>query len=68
MPATPQKFTNLKEDSSLGIVLSAFYAIGICLLTRIQKMEFGNQSGLDSFSLAKLHLWPLKMFGRLDVP
>ena len=27
-----KKFTNLKEDSSLGIVLSAFYAIGIMSL------------------------------------
>ena len=60
-----KKFTNLKEDSSLGIVLSAFYAIGICLLTRIQKMEFGNQSGLDSFlfgqasSLAIEDVWTI---------
>ncbi len=44
-----QKFTPIRQDSALGIVLSGFYAIGICLLTRIQKMEFGNQSGLDTF-------------------
>ena len=44
-----QKYTSIRQDSALGIVLSGFYAIGICLLTRIQKMEFGNQSGLDSF-------------------
>ncbi len=44
-----QKYTPIRQDSALGIVLSGFYAIGICLLTRIQKMEFGNQSGLDSF-------------------
>ena len=44
-----QKYTPIRQDSGLGIVLSGFYAIGICLLTRIQKMEFGNQSGLDSF-------------------
>ena len=44
-----QKYTRVRQDSALGIVLSGFYAVGICLLTRIQKMEFGNQSGLDSF-------------------
>ena len=44
-----QKYTHVRQDSALGIVLSGFYAVGICLLTRIQKMEFGNQSGLDSF-------------------
>ena len=43
------KFTKIHQDSSLGIVLSAFYAIGICLLTRIQKIGYSNQSGLDSF-------------------
>lgn len=44
-----QKYTHIRQDSALGIVLSGFYAVGICLLTRIQKMEFGSQSGLDSF-------------------
>jgi len=44
-----QKYTRVRQDSALGIVLSGFYAVGICLLTRIQKMEFGNQAGLDSF-------------------
>jgi manganese/zinc/iron transport system permease protein len=44
-----QKFTKIRQDSALGIVLSGFYAVGICMLTRIQKMDYGNQSGLDSY-------------------
>ena len=43
------KTTRVKEDSALGLVLSGFYALGICLLTVIQKMNFGNQSGIDKF-------------------
>jgi len=43
------KFTKIKDDSSLGIVLSAFYALGICILTRIQKGGDIHQAGLDSF-------------------
>ncbi|MFP6854584.1 MAG: metal ABC transporter permease, partial [Opitutales bacterium] len=44
-----RKTTRVKEDSALGLVLSGFYAVGICLLTVIQKMDFGNQSGIDKF-------------------
>ena len=38
-----RKFTKVQDDSSLGIVLSAFYAVGICLLTRIQKVGYSDQ-------------------------
>ena len=41
--------TKLKEDTALGIVLASFFAVGVCLLTRIQKMSTGNKSGLDEF-------------------
>ena len=34
-----RKTTRVKEDSALGLVLSGFYALGICLLTVIQKMD-----------------------------
>ena len=44
-----RKTTRIKEDSALGLVLSGFYALGICLFTVIQKMDFGNQSGIDKF-------------------
>mgnify|MGYP001190927238 CR=1 FL=1 len=49
-----KKITNMKGDSSLGIVLSAFYAVGICLLTRIQKVGYSQQGGLDSFMLGQV--------------
>ena len=40
--------TRLKEDTALGLVLASFFAVGICFLTRIQKMP-GNKGGLDDF-------------------
>lgn len=43
------RFTRVKEDSAIGIVLSVFFGLGIVLLTHIQKLPYGNQSGLDKF-------------------
>ena len=37
------------QPDKARLVLSGFYAVGICMLTRIQKMDFGNQSGLDTY-------------------
>ncbi len=39
----------IKEDSAIGIVLSVFFAFGIVLITKIQRMPSGNQSGLDKY-------------------
>jgi manganese/zinc/iron transport system permease protein len=39
----------IKSDSAIGIVLSVFFGIGIVLLTHIQRLPLGNQSGLDKF-------------------
>jgi len=41
--------TRLKEDTALGLVLASFFAVGICLLTRIQRMSVSGQSGLDKY-------------------
>jgi len=41
--------TILKEDSSMGLVLSSFYALGILLLTMIQNIPNAHQAGLDKF-------------------
>lgn len=41
--------THLKEDTALGLVLASFFAVGICLLTMIQRMPTGNKSGIDKF-------------------
>jgi ABC-type Mn2+/Zn2+ transport system permease subunit/Mn-dependent DtxR family transcriptional regulator len=41
--------TLLKEDTALGLVLAAFFAVGIVLLTMIQQLPQGNKSGIDKF-------------------
>ena len=49
-----RKVYRVQADSSLGIVLSSFYAVGICMLTRIQKLGFSQQSGLESFMFGQV--------------
>lgn len=49
-----QQTTHIKEDSALGMVLAGFYAIGVCLLTMIQKMPSGNKSGIDKFLFGQI--------------
>lgn len=41
--------TRLKEDTALGMVLATFFAVGICLMTMIQRLPSGNKGGLDKF-------------------
>ncbi|TCZ80939.1 metal ABC transporter permease [Paenibacillus albiflavus] len=43
------RYTKLKQDAALGIILSVFFGFGIVLLTQIQHSASGNQSGLDKF-------------------
>ncbi|MCP3982317.1 MAG: iron chelate uptake ABC transporter family permease subunit [bacterium] len=43
------RWSRVKEDTALGIVLSVFFGTGIVLLTHIQKLPYGNQSGLDKY-------------------
>lgn len=43
------RYSRLKEDTAMGLVLSSFFGAGIVLLTMIQKQGSGNQSGLDKF-------------------
>lgn len=44
-----KKTTILKEDSLMGLTLTGFYALGICLLTMVQNIPSGNQAGLDKY-------------------
>ena len=44
-----KRTTRLKEDAALGLVLACFFAIGICLVTMIQRLPTGNKSGIDKF-------------------
>ena len=41
--------TRIKEDTALGLTLASFFAIGVCLLTMIQRLPTGNKSGIDKF-------------------
>ncbi len=50
---TIRRWTRLKEDAALGIVLSVFFGLGIAILGIIQKMQTGHASGLQSFIYGK---------------
>lgn len=41
--------TRIKQDAALGIVLSTFFGLGIVILTYIQRVGTGSQSGLNVF-------------------
>ncbi len=43
------KYSRIKFDSALGLVLSVFFGAGLVLLTYIQKIPNANQAGLDKF-------------------
>lgn len=43
------RYTRIKYDSVLGLILSVFFGIGLVLLTYIQKIPNANQAGLDKF-------------------
>lgn len=43
------KYSKIKFDSALALVLSVFFGSGIVLLTFIQKIPKANQAGLDKF-------------------
>lgn len=43
------RWTRLKEDSVLGIVLSVFFGVGLLLLTFLQRNPDARQAGLNTF-------------------
>ena len=48
------RWTRIKDDASIGIVLSVFFGLGIVLLKMIQNMEgVGSRAGLNSYILGK---------------
>jgi len=47
------KYTRIKEDAALGIVLSVFFGLGVSLLGLVQKMSQGSAAGLESFIYGK---------------
>ncbi|RJP38337.1 MAG: iron ABC transporter [Phycisphaerales bacterium] len=48
-----RRWTRLKEDAALGVVLSVFFGLGVAILGVIQKMDTGNAAGLSSFIYGK---------------
>jgi manganese/zinc/iron transport system permease protein len=64
-----KRTTRLKQDSIMGIALTAFFALGLVLLTYIQGRGYADQAGLDSFifgqaaALARRDLWLLGGLG-----
>ncbi|WP_160034764.1 metal ABC transporter permease [Paenibacillus sp. An7] len=43
------KYSRIKQDTALGVILSVFFGVGVVLLTRIQHGDYGSQSGLDKY-------------------
>jgi len=41
--------TRLKEDTALGMVLAGFFALGVCLVSMIQRLPTGTKTGIDKF-------------------
>lgn len=48
-----RRWTRIKEDAAIGVVLSVFFGLGIMLSTMVQKQPGGNRAGLDSFLFGK---------------
>ncbi len=48
-----KRYTRVKEDAALGIVLSVFFGLGVAILGLIQKMSRGSAAGLESFIYGK---------------
>ena len=44
-----RRYTRVKEDSGLGVVLAVFFGLGLVLLSWIQRNMGANQAGLDKF-------------------
>jgi manganese/zinc/iron transport system permease protein len=47
------RYTRIKEDAALAIVLSTFFGLGIALFTIVQKIPTGNAAGLEHFIYGK---------------
>lgn len=47
------RWTRIKEDAALAIVLSVFFGTGAALLTIVQQMPSGSSAGLQDFIMGK---------------
>jgi manganese/zinc/iron transport system permease protein len=48
-----RRYTRLKEDAILGVVLSVFFGAGVVLLSVIRKHPHGSAAGLEGFIFGK---------------
>ena len=48
-----QRFSRLKDDAALGIVLSVYFGLGIALMGFATRMQSGGAAGLSSFIYGK---------------
>ncbi len=58
------RYSRLKDDAALGIVLSVFFGAGVCLMTIAGRVEGGNAAGLQSFiygKTASMLLWDAQL-------
>lgn len=44
-----RRWTSLKDDAALGIVLSVFFGCGMALLSLVQQTSEGNAAGIEGF-------------------
>jgi manganese/zinc/iron transport system permease protein len=51
--AVLRRWTRLKEDAAIAILLSTFFGAGVVLRSVIQQMDGSGRSGLDSFIFGK---------------
>lgn len=47
------RYSRVKEDAAMAVVLSVFFGFGVALLTTIQNMPTGNSAGLNHFIFGK---------------
>ncbi len=48
------KYSHIKQDAALGIILANFYAFGVVLLGVAQKMPVSFQSGLNNYLVGQI--------------
>jgi manganese/zinc/iron transport system permease protein len=51
--AAIRRYTRIKEDTALALVLSSFFGLGIALSRHLQNQPSGTAPGLDTFILGK---------------
>ena len=49
-----KKYTKMKADSAMALVLSAFYALGVCLITQLQQSTGGGIANLENYLFGSL--------------